>query len=682
MGERGDFLSWKEVELIAELSGCPPPTHPALCFQDGSLDKYRSISGLCNNRQNPLWGAANTALVRWLPADYEDGEKEPKGWNHGRLYNGFQLPPVWEVSKQIMKSTSKWKDESYSQLLVEWGQYIDHDITFTPQSISRRAFVTGQDCLSTCENTDSCFPIQSHDVLEGGKSCMPFYRSSPSCFASFGSNIKEVLQRQQMNAITSFIDASAVYGHTPELQRSLRNLSGADGRMAVNNRFQDPKGRPYLPFVPITPSACFQDHHGERVECFSAGDSRVNEALALTSLHTLWIREHNRIAEILKGLNGHWSTETLYQETRKIIGALHQIITMRDYVPKIIGPEAFDHYIGPYGGYDPSVNPSASNVFPTAAFRFGHATISTTLRRLNESFQEHEHFPSLRVHNTFFSPWRLVKEGGLEPILRGLVGTAATAVTSDQLIAEELTEKLLVLDAPQKMDLAALNLQRGRDHALPGYNDWRAFCGLKLIKSQDDLQDVVRDTRVAEKILRMYKHPDNIDVWLGGVAEDLLPGSRNGPLFSCLIGKQMKVLRDGDRFWWETQFTKLQRSELLKSSLSRIICDNSDLDQVPLDAFKLGEYPADFRSCDTIPSMSLEAWREETSTALELCGSPAKTDSREFILSSTSGKLVALSVACVLAFELNDSAKNLCKEMDEVIDLHKALLPTFYGVTT
>lgn len=84
---------------------------------------------------------------------------------------------------------------------------------------------------------------------------------------------------------------------------------------------------------------------------------------------------------------------------------------MRDYVPKIIGPESFEHYIGPYGGYDPSMDPSASNVFATAAFRFGHATISPILRRLNESFQEHELFPHLRLHNTFFSPWRIVKEG-------------------------------------------------------------------------------------------------------------------------------------------------------------------------------------------------------------------------------------------------------------------------------
>lgn len=46
----------------------------------------------------------------------------------------------------------------------------------------------------------------------------------------------------------------------------------------------------------------------------------------------------------------------------------------------------------------------------------------------------------------------------------------------------------------------------------------------------------------------MYKHPDNIDVWLGGLVERFLPGARTGSLFACLIGRQMKAVRDGDRW--------------------------------------------------------------------------------------------------------------------------------------
>uniref|UniRef100_A0A3P9AB63 Thyroid peroxidase n=1 Tax=Esox lucius TaxID=8010 RepID=A0A3P9AB63_ESOLU len=610
--------------VIADLSGCPSPVHTDVCHHEGFSSKYSSISGVCNNRQKPLWGSANNVLARWLPAEYEDRESQPKGWNSGQLYNGFQLPPVQEVSKKILQSSIKsvTLDDIYSQMLVDWGQYIDHDISFTPQSTSRVAFSGGLDCLKTCEYINPCFPIEtvSHDQLSGNRSCVPFFRSSPACFSGNAqattADIKPALQRQQMNSITSFLDASTVYGHTPNLQSALRDLSSSEGKLAVNSRFMDQRGRSYLPFVLKTPSPCFQDSNhrqGDRVDCFLAGDSRVNEVLPLVALHTLWVREHNRIAEALHDLNPHWSSEIIYQEARKIIGALHQIITTRDYVPKVIGREAFDRYIGPYGGYDPTINPSVSNVFATAAFRFGHATISSVLRRLNESFQEHEQFSSLSLHKTFFSPWRLVKEGGLEPILRGLLGTPAAVVNPDNLLTKELTGRLVTLNVPGDLDLAALNLQRGRDHGLPGYNDWRQFCGLERIWNRDDFRQVANDESVAEKIMDLYKHPDNIDIWLGGLVEEPLPGSRTGPLFSCLIGKQVAMLRDGDRFWWESEgvFTERQRMELQTHSLSCVICDNSEINEAPLDPFVFGRYPDGFRLCSNIPSMSLEAWREE-----------------------------------------------------------------------
>ncbi|KAG7509840.1 thyroid peroxidase [Solea senegalensis] len=465
-----------------------------------------------------------------------------------------------------------------------------------------------------------------------------------------------------MNAITSFMDASLVYGHSSQLTSFLRDLPGLNGKLAVNEQFKDPKGRAYLPFVASLPSTCRQGLQQERVECFSAGDSRVNEGMPLTSLHTLWLREHNRIAEALKSINGHWSPEIIFQETRKIIGALHQIITMRDYVPKIIGPESFEHYIGPYHGYDPTTDPSASNVFATAAFRFGHATIPPILRRLNESFQPHERFPHLRLHDTFFSPWRIVKEGGVEPVLRGIIGTAAPVVSTNMLMAEELTERLIVPNVSQHMDLASLNLQRGRDHGLPGYNDWRVFCGLKRVKTLDHLKEVVGDDMVAEMIQTVYKHLDNMDVWLGGLVERLLPGSRTGALFSCLIGKQMKALRDGDSFWWEADgvFTQQQKVELSKVSLSRIICDNTDIREVPYDSFRFGKYPTNYVPCNHIPSMNVNAWRHERSRDSEQCGSPPKIKNGDFTLSSSSGKLAAL-YSCYHGFQLKGAAALVCE---------------------
>lgn len=66
------------------------------------------------------------------------------------------------------------------------------------------------------------------------------------------------------------------------------------------------------------------------------------------------------------------------------------------------------------------------------------------------------------------------------------------------------------------------------------------------------------------------------------------------------------------RFWWENShvFTDAQRQELEKHSLPRVICDNTGLTRVPVDAFRTGKFPQDFKSCEDIPSMDLEVWRE------------------------------------------------------------------------
>lgn len=129
-----------------------------------------------------------------------------------------------------------------------------------------------------------------------------------------------------MNGLTSFLDASTVYGSSVALERQLRNGTSAEGLLRVNTHHRD-AGRAYLPFTrPPTPPACtpepgIQGH----VPCFLAGDSRASEVPSLTALHTLWLREHNRLATGLKALNPHWSTDTTYQEARKVVGALHQV---------------------------------------------------------------------------------------------------------------------------------------------------------------------------------------------------------------------------------------------------------------------------------------------------------------------------------------------------------------------
>ncbi|PNJ20164.1 TPO isoform 8 [Pongo abelii] len=212
------------------------------------------------------------------------------------------------------------------------------------------------------------------------------------------------------------------------------------------------------------------------------------------------------------------------------------------------------------------------------------------------------------------------------------------------------------------------------------YNEWREFCGLPRLETPADLSTAIASRSVADKILDLYKHPDNIDVWLGGLAENFLPRARTGPLFACLIGKQMKALRDGDWFWWENShvFTDAQRHELEKHSLSRVICDNTGLTRVPVDAFQVGKFPEDFESCDSIPGMNLEAWRE-TFPQDDKCGFPENVENGDFVHCEESGRRM-LVYSCWHGYELQgreqltctqegwDFQPPLCKDVNECAD--------------
>lgn len=181
--------------------------------------------------------------------------------------------------------------------------------------------------------------------------CLPFYRSSAACGtgaqgALFG-NLSMANPRQQMNGLTSFLDASTVYGSSPALEKQLRNWTSVEGLLRVNTRHRD-AGRAYLPFAPPrAPPACAPEPGAQGpAPCFLAGDSRASEVLSLTALHTLWLREHNRLATALKALNPHWSADTAYQEARKVVGALHQVCDEPSWHPERVHRVAVGILIG------------------------------------------------------------------------------------------------------------------------------------------------------------------------------------------------------------------------------------------------------------------------------------------------------------------------------------------------
>ncbi|XP_004684467.1 PREDICTED: eosinophil peroxidase [Condylura cristata] len=598
-----DVLTAPQLQLLSQASGCALQDQAERCS-----NKYRTITGRCNNKRRPLLGASNQALARWLPAEYEDRLSLPFGWTPGRRRNGFLLPLVRAVSNQIVRFPRERlaSDRGRALMFMQWGQFIDHDLDFVPESPAKVAFTAGVDCERTCAQLPPCFPIKippNDPRIKNQRDCIPFFRSAPSC----PQNRNKV--RNQINALTSFVDASMVYGSEVSLGLRLRNQTNHLGLLAVNQRFRD-NGRALLPFDTLHEDPCLLTNPSARIPCFLAGDFRSSETPKLAAMHTLFVREHNRLAAELKRLNPRWSGNKLYQEARKIVGAMVQIITYRDFLPLVLGKARARRTLGPYRGYNSNVDPRVANVF-TLAFRFGHTMLQPFMFRLDSQYRASAPNSHVPLNSVFFASWRIVHEGGIDPIMRGLMATPAKLNRQDSILVDELRDKLFQQVRRIGLDLAALNMQRSRDHGLPGYNAWRRFCGLSQPRNLAQLSRVLKNRNLARKFLNLYGTPDNIDIWIGAIAEPLLPGARVGPLLACLFENQFRRARSGDRFWWQKRgvFTKQQRKALSRISLSRIICDNTGITTVSRDIFRANIYPRGFVSCSRIPRLSLSAWR-------------------------------------------------------------------------
>ncbi|CAL2049394.1 unnamed protein product [Caenorhabditis brenneri] len=606
------------VQTLMEKSGCQTGQFAESCEDYCFFSKYRSYDGQCNNHEHPWWGVSEMAFIRLIPPRYENGFNTPVGWEKGKLYNGYQVPNARKVSRVLIGTDETTPHSHLSAMTMQWGQFIDHDLTLTAPALTRHSYKEGAFCNRTCENADPCFNIQLeaddpklHTGLYQKHPCMEFERNGAACGSGETSPIfQRVTYRDQLNLLTSYLDASGIYGNSEEQALELRDLYSDHGLL----RFDIVSGanKPYMPFEKDSDMDCRRNYSRENpIKCFLAGDIRANEQLGLMSMHTIFLREHNRIASRLLEVNENWDGETIFQETRKIIGAILQHITYNDWLPKILGKATYDTIIGDYKGYNPDVNPTIANEFATAALRFAHTLINTQLFRFDKDFKETKegHLP---LHNAFFAPERLVSEGGVDPLLRGLFAAPIKLPRPDQVLNKELTEKLFNRYHEVALDLAALNIQRGRDHGLPSWTEYRKFCNLTVPKTWSDMKNIVQNDTVISKLQSLYGVPENIDLWVGGVTEKRTADALMGPTLACIIADQFKRLRDGDRFWYENEemFSKTQLRQIKKVTLSKIICTNGDdIDRIQRDIFVYhGNSTQFYETCESLPEINLNMW--------------------------------------------------------------------------
>jgi hypothetical protein len=435
------------------------------------------------------------------------------------------LPNARTVSNIVVAATTEEaetpNDRGLSGMMYAWGQFIDHDIN-----------------------------LMKSDGTNGISIQFPNGDPNLSGNISLTRTTVDPLTGLAINNVTGWIDGSMVYGSDAVTAASLRN---ADGYMltSVDNN------------LPIANGA------------FLAGDIRAQENPDLTALQTLFVREHNRQVDLLKAAHPDWSGDQLYNQARAIVGAEIAHITYSEFLPSLLGRGA----ISRYEGYDPTVNTSMNEEFAGAAFRFGHSIVSANLQRLAEDGSAVG--PDLSLKDAFFqSPTDFAANGGAAGFLRKLASDVSNEL--DVHIVDDLRNFLNVPGA--SMDLAAINIQRGRDLGLGSLNQTRVALGLKAYTS---FTEISSDPAIAASLQEAYGSVDKLDLWIGGLAENHGRGAMVGETFQVIIANQFEALRDGDRLWYENQgFDRRTLNQINDTQLSDLILLNTDVEHIQNDVFR------------------------------------------------------------------------------------------------
>ena len=529
----------------------------SLLFVSTSLalqsQENRSIDGHGNNVSNPTWGAVDAPQIRMVSTAYSDGIKEPAGADR---------PNPRQISNEIFAQPEGLPDPmGLSDYAWVFGQLIDHDITLVENS--------------ALERLDISVPLGDpvFDPLGTGFLFLKMNRAR----GADGSGEHLSNPRQHANKITAFIDGSSVYGSDEYRSSWLRAF--ADGKLRVSsgnllpyNTVSGEEGS-----LPDLLSPAMDNENPRTAKWFVAGDARANENPLLTSMHTLFVREHNRICDELKVKYPSYTDEELFQKARKIVGGILQAITYEEWLPSM------GVSLPSYRGYDPQINPGIMTVFSAAAYRYGHTVLNGVILRMDKDGST---MPGgdLFLRDAFFNPSVIKEMGDIYPYLVGM-GTQVQQ-SFDTKVIDDVRNFLFGPPGQGGLDLAAMNINRGRDRGLPDYNSIRVELGKEPIT---DFSELCNDLNLNEKLRQVYDDDVNrIDPWVGFLAEDRISDDALfGKSVMIIMEEQFRNLRDGDRFYYENDpgLTAEEKLEIKQTRLGDVILRNVDIDYMQGNVF-------------------------------------------------------------------------------------------------
>jgi peroxidase len=511
------------------------------------------IDGTGHNLSQPSLGGAGTRYRQLNPTDYGDDFTTPAGADR---------PSAREISNRIAKQTTSIPDpRGLTTMSWIFGQFINHE--FDQAKTGTEPFP---------------IPVPDNDISAATKPALSatlgnFKRDSSDTDSGSPFN---VVPRAQINTATSWIDGSVIYSTNSARLNFLRTFEGGKLKTSEGNLL--PLDTTDFPNA-TTPRL-------PKSNLFLAGDSRANIQIGLTALQTLWVREHNRLADELADAHPTWNDEQIFQRARAIVIGQLQAITYNEYAPALLGEEN----VTVYNGYDPSTVSQSSLTFATGAFRVPHSQITNDFLLLDSNGQS---TGRLGLVQGSFNPALFQNPNLMDELLRG-----STVQLSEQI-------DLLVVDGIRDTfsDLIAEDIQRGRDHGLPDYNTLRDVLerirptgrSFPLVTSFDQISS---DPDIQATLSELYDGDvNNIDMLTGLAAEDL-PRDRfgnvtssMGPTAAEVVRVTLQRLRDGDRFFYKNPilngglFTSEEIEEIDATKLSDIIRRNTNVQDIQDNVF-------------------------------------------------------------------------------------------------
>jgi len=492
------------------------------------LKAFRPIGGTGNNLQHPEFDPA--------PGTAELAST-PLNFAPGTRDGLVKGPNPRIISNVISGGTSakgengQTTDPVASAWIYVFGQFVDHDIDL--------------------EETPTAAPsinilVPAGDPVFKAGTVIPMTRDTRSATTN-----------TIINTVAGYLDLSQLYGSTQAAADSLRN---GDGTLASSDGGQA---------LPVSGAA------------FITGDPRVMENPELTAVTILFMREHNAMVALLKSENPGMTGDQAYGMAKAITTAEYQNIIYSEFLPVLLGP------LQPYDGYKPDVKAQVTQEFSTAAFRVGHTQVSDTQEGLDNNgnivFTE-------PLAQSFFNTPQMDEGNGINPLLRSL-GADFSQGTDVYVVAalRNLLVAGLVGGDVDEMDLIAIDIQRERDVGLGTLNQTRQAMGSKPYQT---FAQLTPDPSLQASLQSVYGSIDNVDLFIGGMAEPHAAGALVGPTFQAIIANQFYALRSGDRFFWLNEaFDPDTQDRIKHTTLADLIRRNADTTQVQDNLFIQADYP-------------------------------------------------------------------------------------------